>query len=152
MTALTTDLMRETLLIRMAYGDLVGRVCVQGADANSVPLDEVLAGLDAWGLDRYGALLLANRLVDTFEEGLDLAIEVRADWLAKGRRPRTMRQVLSPEERDAVEQLFRRAAAAEQPQPWWKRLRERVSRALIADDELSRKLDEAELRSEGRIP
>jgi len=144
------DLFHETLVIRPAFGDLVGRVCEPGTDADLVPLEDVRAGLDEWGLDRFGALLLANRVVDTYEDGFALAVEIRAEWLARDRRPMTMYQVLEPEERRRVERAFAEASAADQP--WWKRLRERVARAIVADEETSRRMDEAELRAEGRIP
>lgn len=88
------DLLYETLVIRPAFGDLVRRVCAPGADIDAVPLSEVRDGLDELGLDRFGALLLANRAVDTYQEGIDLAAEIRAEWLHRDRRPRAMTQVI----------------------------------------------------------
>ena len=60
---MTEELFRETLLIRLAFADLVGRVCLAGTRPDDVPLAEVRDALDEFGLDRFGALLLANRLV-----------------------------------------------------------------------------------------
>lgn len=93
------DLLYETLVIRPAFGDLVGRVCAPGADVDAVPLAEVRDGLDRFGLDRFGALLLANRAVDTYEEGVELAAEIRAEWLHRDRRPRAMTEVIRTRKR-----------------------------------------------------
>ena len=147
------DLFHETLYLRIAFGDLVGRVCVPGVSADDVDLDEFRAGLDDFGVDRAGALLYANQLTDSVDDGVALAREVRI-WVASGRRPRTMQEALSedPEASARVERAFRRAGAAE---PWWRRLRERVVRAIMADEETSRRLSAADVeqrRREGKQP
>lgn len=137
--ALEDLVVHEALVVRLAFEDLVGRVCLQGTDPDTVPLAEVRDGLDELGLDRFAGLLLANRIVDTIEEGLELAMEVRAEWLHRDRRPRTLMEALTPDERAGVEQAFARAA-----QPWWARIKARVRRALVADDETSAWMDRAD--------
>jgi hypothetical protein len=128
------DLFREALVLRPAFGDLVGRVCRPGTDPDAVPLEEVLAGLDEWGDYRFAALLLANRAVDSLEDGVALAAEIRGDWLEQGRRPATMIQAISPEERVAIERTFRLVEANEEAgmakDSWWVRLRARAGRRL----------------------
>jgi len=112
------EILRETLHIRTAYGDLVSYVCRPGTDHDAVPLDEVLAGLDQLGDDRAAALMYAHKNVDSIDEGRALIRDIRRRLMA-GRRPRTMMQVLTPEEREGVERAFRRA---EERPGWFRRL------------------------------
>lgn len=143
------DVFHEAVTLRMAFGDLVHHVCRRPADVDAVPLDEVLAGLDDFGIERFAAMLLAYKHVDSMEAGRVLAFEVER-WVQEGRRPRGLPELLGSAEAAAVERAFMRGMTASQP--WWKRLWERAARALIADDERSARLDDAELRREGRRP
>ncbi len=145
------DVFHEGVVLRMAYTDLVHHVCVSGTDPDTVPLADVLSGLDEFGVHRFGGLLFAYKNVDSIEEGIALAIEVES-MVRAGERPRPLKSFLSPEEQRKVEASFRRLEAA---QPWWKRLAKRVERALVADEETSAWMDQAdrEMRMrEGRLP
>jgi hypothetical protein len=146
------DLIHETVFLRTAYGDLVWHVCKPGVNPDTVPLTDVLAGLDELGDHRAAALLYVARHGDTVEKCQPIVRELRR-WLEAGRRPRLLREVLDPEERAAVERAFARHMTA--AQPWWKRLRERVARAFIADDEMSERMDRADRERrvrEGKMP
>jgi hypothetical protein len=146
------EILHETLRLRTAFGDLVAYVCPHGCDASTVPLRQVIDGLHEMGVDRYAGLLYAHRLADSAEDARALATEVR-DWLLAGRRPRTMQQVLAEPELAAVERAFTRHMTA--AQPWWRRLGVRIARAVVADLETSRRLDEADRRQrfrEGKMP
>jgi hypothetical protein len=141
-----TDLFHEGVTVRTAFADLVHHVCRPDADVDTVPLDEVLAGLEAFGKHRFAALLFAGQHVDSVEAALVLAQEVER-WVQEGRRPRSLPQLLGPQETANVERAFARNMTG--AQPWWRRLRERVARAIVADDETSERLARAD--SEQRV-
>lgn len=135
------DVFHEGVTMRIAFVDLVSHVCVRDTDPDEVSISEVLAGLDEFGVCRFGGLLFAFKEADTIEEGIDLAMEVQK-WLREGRRPRGLQELLPPPEPSSADS-------------WWQRTRERAARVIVADEATSRRLDVADqamrLR-EGRQP
>jgi hypothetical protein len=95
------ELLHETVVLRTAFADIAHHVCSpRPVDVDTVPLTEVRNGLEGMGIDRVAALLFAYRHTDGMVEAYKLAEEVRG-WVIAGKRPRSVQDVLPPEEIEA---------------------------------------------------
>lgn len=85
---MTVDIIREVLQLRLAFNDLVERVCLRGENPETVPLVLVAIGIREMGRERAGALVFAAHQTESYEEGIALVDELLV-WLDDDRRPRS---------------------------------------------------------------
>lgn len=89
------DVLHEWLVLRPVFDHLVGRVCPPGTDPATVPLADVLTGLNSMGGARFAAFVFSLHYGETADEAADIAEAVRV-MIRQNRRPRTTTDMLSP--------------------------------------------------------